>query len=324
MGDLLRRVAGWNLAVLSAFAFCALTAYSVSSANSDLAQGLHLEPRQRVLIIHADDAGVTHSVNQAIETAFSSGSISSASIIVPAAWFPEIAAFARSHPQYDFGVHLALTSEWRYLRWAGVSASDRIPSLLDREGFLWASAEDAAKNDSADQVRAELRGQIERARQFGVPVTHLDTHMDTLMETPALLQVYVDLGREYHLPIVLWREPEPDRNPQWLRTVLQASRYSLVYPIALDAKFPGPAGDLHKFPERYQHIIENIKPGQVTEIVVHLGVDNAELRAAMGDGSYGASWRATDFQIFTSREMHRFLRQQHVRLVAWKEIADYF
>ena len=139
MGDLLRRVAGWNLAGLSVLAVCALTAPSVSSANSSLAEGLHLEPGQRALIIHADDAGVTHSVNQAIETAFNTGSISSASIIVPSAWFPEIAA--RSHPQYDFGVHLALTSEWRYVRWAGVSASDRISSLLDPEGFLWASAE---------------------------------------------------------------------------------------------------------------------------------------------------------------------------------------
>jgi len=172
-------------------------------------------------------------------------------------------------------------------------------------------------------MRTELRAQIERARHFGVPVTHLDTHMDTLMATPELLHLYVNLGQEYHLPIVLWREPETDRNPQWLASLLQAPQYSLVYPIALDTKFPGPAGDLHKFPERYQHIIENMKPDQVTEIVVHLGRDNAELRAAMGDGSYGASWRATDFRTFTSPEMHRFLGQQKVRLVTWKEIAAY-
>src|SRR5262249_42972450 len=131
----------------------------------------------------------------------------SASIIVPAPWFPELAAFAKAHPEYDFGLHLALTSEWTMnaarvgLRWAGVSSRERIPSLLDPDGFLWSSSQAVATNVKPEEARIEMRAQIERARQFGVPFTHFDTHMDALTRTPELTAVYRDLSREYRTPI---------------------------------------------------------------------------------------------------------------------------
>lgn len=324
MGGLLRRVALCNLTVLGALASWTLTAHPVFSADRAIVERLHLEHGQRALIIHADDAGVTHSVDQAIEAMFKNGSISSSSIIVPAPWFPEIAAFARSHPEYDFGVHLALTSEWQFLRWGGVSLSDRIPSLLDPQGFLWSLDEVAAKRDAPAQVEAELRAQIERAKQFGVPITHLDTHMDTLMDSPELLQIYVDLGREYHLPILLWRDRSSSERPPWLTSVLDRSPWQVVFPVTQGGAFPGPAGNLQKFPDFYRRSIQEMKPDEITEIVIHPGIDNNELRAAMGDGSWGASWRATDFRTFSSKAMHAFLKQQRVRLVTWKEIGAAF
>lgn len=257
----------------------------------------------RTVMIHADDAGITHSVNTAIEEAFASGSISSSSIIVPAPWFPEIAAYARSHPQYDFGVHLTLNSEFRYLRWPGVASSGRIPSLLDPQGFLWPKVRDASAHVRAAEAKIEMQAQIERARQFGVPITHLDTHMGTLLSTPELAQVYAELGREYHLPI------------------MTASEYA-VKPFMIRAPFPGPRGRVEDFPERYQKAILEGKPGEVTELIVHLGLDCDELRAAVDDGAYGASWRETDYRTFTSPEMHAFLKQHNVRLVGWKQLAD--
>ena len=289
-------------------------------SGPSLAQRLGLPNEARALIVHADDAGITHSVNQAVETMFRTGSISSSSIIVPSAWFPEIAAFAHTHPQYDFGIHLALTSEWQYLRWGGAAPSDRIPSLLDPQGFLWASEDVAAKHARLDQVEIELRAQIERAKQFGVPVTHLDTHMGTLRVTPELARIYVKLGRDYHLPIVIERQREQEKNPPWLMSILQGTAYRVVFPTELDAPFPGPAGDLSKFPERYRHIIENMKPDEVTEILIHPGIESEELRAAIGNGSFGASWRAVDYQTFSSPGMHDFLRQHNVHLVTWKQV----
>src|SRR5215475_9303512 len=86
----------------------------------------------RLLIIHADDLGVSHSENEATTTAFEKGSVSSASIMVPTPWFSEIAAYATSHPKADLGLHLTLTSEWKYYKWR--SLSDDVPGLNNNQG----------------------------------------------------------------------------------------------------------------------------------------------------------------------------------------------
>src|SRR5215510_7458486 len=90
----------------------------------------------RLLVLHADDLGMSHSVNRATFEALERGWVTSASILVPCPWFPEVAAFARTHSQADLGIHLALNSEWTTLRWGPVSPSDQVPSLLDEHGFL--------------------------------------------------------------------------------------------------------------------------------------------------------------------------------------------
>jgi hypothetical protein len=66
--------------------------------------------------------------------------------------------------------------------------------------------------------------------------------------------------------------------------------------------------------------INNLKPG-LTEIIVHLGHDDAELQAVMVNHEpYGSAWRARDYEVMNSPEFKKALKDNHVVLVTWKEL----
>ena len=76
--------------------------------------------------------------------------------------------------------------------------------------------------------------------------------------------------------------------------------------------------------EHYRRLIIEAKPDEVTVLVVHLALESDELRAAMGDNRFGATWRIADFDIVTSPEWHAFLKQKRIQLVNWKHVKTLF
>ncbi len=278
------------------------------------------QPRQ--LIIHADDAGMSHSVNVATIEGLESGIVSSASIMVPCPWFSEFAEYARTHPEYDYGIHLTLNSEWKHYRWGPVASRDKVPSLIDQDGYLWDNVPQVAANVRADEVELELRAQIERAKQFGVPLSHLDTHMGALVSRPDLVEVYARLGIEYDLPILFIRRLDDATAAQY--PAMKERAEQIVK--ALDAKglpvldslsqFYG--GDTHEQRvSNYYESLTKLKPG-VSELIIHCGVDNDELRAITNS----AARRDGDRRIFSSGEMRQFLKDQDIQLLSWKQFRE--
>jgi chitin disaccharide deacetylase len=186
-----------------------LLSSSSALAQTTTAQQLGYGPNDKVLMVHADDIGMSHSVNVATIEAFKKGLVTSGSVMVPCPWFPEIAAYAREHPELDLGLHLTLTSEWKYLRWRPVASPEKVKGLLDEEGFMWRSERQTATKATPLEVETELRAQIERALQFGLKPTHLDTHMGTLYTRKDFFDVYTKLGKEYGIPVMVMR-PTPE------------------------------------------------------------------------------------------------------------------
>src|SRR5206468_8962519 len=152
-----------------------LLASTVSAQNQKtVAKRLGYPRDAKLLILHADDLGVAHSVDAASFDALDKGVISSASIMMPTPWVAEVAAYARAHPNADLGLHLTLTSEWETYRWGSVESKDKVPSLLDSAGTFPNEDAPVAKNAKQTEVERELRAQIERALGLGIHPTHVD------------------------------------------------------------------------------------------------------------------------------------------------------
>src|SRR5689334_1884409 len=122
---------------IPALTFIGLIAFIGAISQPTLQEKLGYKKDAKLLIIHADDLGVAHSVNDASEMVMEKGSVTSASIMVPCPWFSEIAAYARSHPKADLGLHLTLTSEWKYYKWGSIASKTEVPGLINKNGFLY-------------------------------------------------------------------------------------------------------------------------------------------------------------------------------------------
>lgn len=269
----------------------------------------------KLLILHADDFGLAQSENAATITALEQSSINSTSIMVPCAWFPESAAYAKRHPAADIGIHLTLTSEWKYYRWRPVLPAHEVPSLVDEQGFLHGSVEELSRYATVEDVEKELRAQVERGIQFGIAPTHLDSHMFSLVAKPEFLMVYLKLSRAYKLPLLL------------NRAFIQRTAHYDIGPyltdqdVLVDYLYSAEPADYEAgMLNFYRQTLQNLQPG-LSEILLHPAYNNVEMQAITIEHPYwAADWRQYDFDFFTSAACREILQKEQIQLITWAEI----
>ena len=270
----------------------------------------------KLVIIHADDLGVSHSENEASIKAIETGSVSSASIMVPCPWMPEIAAYAQLHPNADLGQHLTLTSEWKNYKWGPVTAHAKVPGLVNKNGFLYSAVDSVYQNGTGAEAEEEIRNQVKRAIQFGIDPTHLDAHMGTVVSRLDFFKAYLKVGHEFKIPLFI---------PRQLELLLKVKLDTLISDkdVLVDNILSASPADLKTgFKNFYTNGIKNLKPG-LTYLIIHVAYDNDEMQAVTIDHpDWGAAWRQQDFNFFTSPECAKLLKENNIYVITWKEIRD--
>ena len=270
----------------------------------------------KLLIVHADDLGVSHSENVASIFAMEKGVVNSASIMVPCPWFSEIAAYAKANPNADLGLHMTLNSEWKVYKWRPVAPHDEVSSLLDEYGYLNETVEAFLKNAKLEEVEKELRSQIERAKQFGIEPTHLDAHMGAAFSTAKFLEVLIKLGHEYKIPVLISKDFSRVLNIDY--TPFVTDKDVIVDRVIIASGRDYKAG-MENF---YIQQLKSLQPG-LNVLLLHAAYDNDEMKAVTVDHEdYGATWRQQDFNFFTSDKCKKLIADEKIKLVTWKEIRD--
>ena len=276
-------------------------------SGADLLKKMGYPADSKLLILHADDLGMSHSANLASFEALEKGWVSSASVMVPCPWFDEVAEFAKAHPEADLGLHLTLTSEWKNYRWGPVNR-EHFKSLLDAEGYFPEVSGPVGKNATIEDASAELAAQLAKAHASSIHFSHLDNHMGSLAQNADLFRLYLQTGRNARVPISI-SSAEINAYPQAF-----VGFENLPVPVYI-----GPAERMSPL-EGFRKTFSALKPG-VYITIVHLGLDDVELRAIMLDRAGGAIARQHDFDLVESPEFQGLLKENGIKLMGWKDVA---
>lgn len=304
-----------TIKIIAAFSLLSL---GVNAQNvKNIAEKLGYPKDSKLLIIHADDAGVSHSENIATIRGLQEGVVNSSSIMVPCSWFPEIAEYAKKNRNStDFGIHLTFTSEWKDYKWGPASSKDHVPSLVNEQGYFYSVEDSVRLKANTKEVEKEMEAQIQKAMAFGVDITHLDSHMGAVMNSPELLKVYIEKGRAHKVPVLLSRQipamAEMGDFELTEKDVVVDSVYQ-AYPEVFNGI------GMEKF---YEEILNNLQPG-LSCILIHLAVNNEEMMAVTKDHpNWGNEWRQDDLNFFTSQKAQQLIKDNEIVLVTWRELRD--
>lgn len=153
---------------------------------------------RRWIRVNADDFGFSSGVNQAIITAHQQGILTSTSLMVTGEAADEAIGLAKANPSLAVGLHLVLGM--------GKSAlsPEQIPNLVDAEGHFPDDPGRAGLRYQFDakarrELPLEIRAQLEKFRQTGLKLSHVDGHLH-LHAHPVVLQHLVELAEEFEIP----------------------------------------------------------------------------------------------------------------------------
>ncbi len=258
-------------------------------------------PDQAALLIRSDDAGMSHSVNMALQRLIETGLPLSVSVMFACPWYQEAVEILKRHPAVAVGIHLTLNSEWQNYRWGPVAGRGTVPTLVDAEGYFFHSADTLYRNDpDPPEIEAELRAQIERALRSGLRIDYVDYHMGTAVGDPRFREITERLAREYGLGM-----------SGYFGEAMHSPQYRAAPRNKIDS---------------LEALIGRLQQG-VGVVITHVGLDDAELGALldMNTGhplSEMSGNRQGELDALTSRRFRAAVGAAGIRLLTYRQLIE--
>lgn len=275
----------------------------------------------RLVIIHTDDIGMCHASVQAFKDLWDFGTITSGATMVPCPWFPAVAQMCRDNPDMDMGVHATLNAEWESFRWGPISTSDSSSGLMDDAGYFHQWHPAVYENAKPEAVDAEVNAQIKHALAAGIDVTHVDSHMGTILH-PKFIESYVQAATTRSLPNLLptltavgWNVFADEERKDAYAPIVE--KFESMGVLMLDGILSMPLEHDNDHISVAKQLFAEA-PAGITHFILHPSIDTPELRAIAPD------WpaRVANYDAFMSDELKKFIEVEDLKLIGYREIRD--
>ena len=186
-----------------------------------------------MLLVNADDFGLTPGVNRSIVELHAAGALSSATLMATGPFFDDALRLAHDHRGLEVGCHILLVDG------TPVLPPRSIPTLCPngqtfRPSLTHFVRDLLAFRIRAEDVAAEATAQIQRLQANGLRVSHVDTHKHTHLFS-GILRPLLQAARACAIPAI--RNPF---EPGWsLRATANASLLRRFSVIALSTEHRG-------------------------------------------------------------------------------------
>lgn len=267
---------------------------------------------EKYLIVNADDYGHLAGVSLGIREAHLKGIVTSTSVMMNRPDAVEDIRIAQGEcPNLGLGVHLVMTSGKPLL------PADRVPSLVDPEGFFYRPAALTERKDEVDptEVTAEWQAQVEAFKAAaGHSPDHLDSHHHISYFTPALFKLMLLLAKEegcairvpYGVEETLFAENEK---------VEQLECFHPRHPQVFCGDFYDEDATLEKLKDYISQIAEDSQHNTF-ELMCHPALVDAKLRRT----SVYNDKRDDERHLLQSEEVRSLLDKNHIRLIRYSEL----
>lgn len=259
----------------------------------------------RLLIVNADDFGVSHAVNAAVSRTLTEGVVRSATLMTPCPWPLRAMRLVRDDPDIACGVHLTVVSEFADYRWGPLTPRDRVPSLIDETGFFYSNdrQHELLARAGLEELEIEFRAQIEAMLSAGLRPTHLDWHCLYDGGRDDVFDLTEGLAGEYGLALRVF---DPTRSKRLQRRGLPVADHGV-----LDSTRLATANKTARFVRMLREL-----PAGLSEWAVHPGLGTAEARAI--DGWWAK--RAADLRFLVSREARETVAAEGIVLLDYRAL----